>query len=278
VFIQASVPNASALARLVIDPAILVGAGDIASCTSAGDEATAALLDQIPGSVFTAGDNAYPSGGAQAFADCFDPTWGRNKLRIRPAPGNHEYETPAASGYFGYFGAAAGDPATGFYSYDYGAWHVVVINSSISVSATSPQVQWLRRDLATHTQLCTITYFHYSLFSSGLYNMPAMKPVWDALYQAGVDVVVSAHDHFYERFAPQTPAGTPDPTHGIREFVVGTGGHSHHAFTSVAPNSEIRNNQTFGVLKLTLHPTGYDWQFVPVAGARFTDSGTAACH
>jgi len=197
---------------------------------------------------------------------------------MHPAPGNHEYETPDAAGYFAYFGAIAGKPGEGFYSYDYGAWHIIVINSSIDVSATGPQIQWLRGDLAAHPALCTLAYFHYPLFSSGNYATPEMKATWDALYAAGADVVISGHDHIYERFAPQTPAGVPDPARGIRQFTVGTGGRSHLPIVAVAPNSEVRDNKTFGVLKLTLHATSYDWVFVPVTGGKFTDSGSSTCH
>ena len=197
---------------------------------------------------------------------------------MRPAPGNHDYETPNASGYFGYFGTAAGDPGRGYYSYDYAGWHIVVINSSLDVSATSSQLHWLRDDLTAHPTLCTLAYFHYPLFSSGYNGVPDMKATWDALYAAGVDVVVSGHDHIYERFAPQTPDGVLDAARGIREFVVGTGGRSHEPLAGVAPNSEVRNAETFGVLKLTLHASSYDWRFVPVARATFTDSGSATCH
>ena len=276
--IRASVPNASDAASVTVSPAILAGAGDIATCTAYADDSTARLLDEIPGLVFTAGDNAYPSGSPESFTNCFNPTWGRHKARMHPAPGNHEYETPDAAGYFGYFGTIAGKPGEGFYSYDYGAWHIIVINSSIDVSATGPQIQWLRGDLAAHPALCTLAYFHYPLFSSGNYATADMKATWDALYAAGADVVISGHDHIYERFAPQTPAGVPDQARGIRQFTVGTGGRSHLPIVAVAPNSEVRDNTTFGVLKLTLHATSYDWVFVPVTGGKFTDSGSSTCH
>jgi len=279
VTIRASVPNASAAANLTVDPGVLVGAGDIATCTANGDDSTASLLDEIPGGVFTLGDNAYPSGSSQAFANCFNPTWGRHKARIRPAPGNHEYEiSPGAAPYFAYFGTAAGEPGKGFYAYDYGAWHIVVINSFLDVSSSSSQVQWLRADLAAHPAKCTLAYFHYSLFSSGYYGMPVMKATWNGLYAAGVDVVISGHDHIYERFGPQTPDGVADAARGIRQFIVGTGGRSHMPLAGVAPNSEVRNTDTFGVLVLTLHASGYDWKFVPIRGKTFTDSGSGTCH
>lgn len=264
------------------DP-VLVGAGDIARCSSPGAEATAKLLDGIPGTVYTTGDNAYESGTASEFANCYDPTWGRHKARTKPSPGNHEYYTPRASGYFGYFGAAAGDPSKGYYSYDLGEWHVVSLNSMCEdvggCGATSPMVTWLKKDLAANPKSCTLAYFHHPLFSSGEHgNNAKMRPTWDALYAARADVVLNGHDHDYERFAPQSPGGEADAARGIREFVVGTGGGSHYGIANVQPNSEAHNTDTYGVLKLTLHPDGYDWQFVPQAGETFTDSGTAGCH
>ena len=264
------------------DP-VFVGAGDIASCSSSGDEATAALLDAIPGTVFTLGDNAYESGTATEFANCYDPSWGRHKARTFPAPGNHDYFTLNASGYFSYFGAAAGDPTKGYYSYDLGTWRIIVINSNCAVVegcyVGSPQEQWLRADLAAHPTACTLAYWHHPRFSSGSTHGSSteMQPIWQALYEAGADVVLSGHEHNYERFAPQDPNGNLDTVHGIREFVVGTGGASHYAFGTMLPNTEVRNSDTYGVLKLTLHPGSYDWQFVPEAGKTFTDSGSALC-
>jgi len=263
---------------------VLVGAGDIASCSSSGDEATAALLDAIPGTVFTAGDNAYSDGAADEFANCYDPSWGRHKARIRPSPGNHDYHTPGASGYFGYFGAAAGDPSTGYYSYDLGAWHIIAVNSNCSeiggCGAGSPQEQWLRADLAAHPAACTLAYWHHPRFSSGQHgSSTTYRAFWQALYDYNADVVLNGHDHDYERFAPQDPNGAADPARGLREFVVGTGGHSLRSFQrKPAANSEVRNRDAFGVLKLTLHPTGYEWEFVPEAGKTFTDTGSGICH
>ncbi len=260
--------------------AVLVGAGDIASCSSTGDEATANLLDSISGTVFTAGDNAYESGTASEFANCYDPTWGRHKARTRPAAGNHEYNTAGASGYYDYFGAAAGDPQQGYYSYDLGAWHIVVLNSNLNMATGSAQEQWLRSDLAAHPATCTAAIWHHPLFTSGQYapGVKSTQPLWQALYDSNAEVVVVGHDHDYERFAPQTASGTYDATRGIREFVVGTGGKNLRSFTSVQPNSEVRDTSTSGVLKLTLHATSYDWEFVPVAGHTFTDQGSQACH
>ena len=259
--------------------AVLVGAGDIADCGETADSATAALLDHIPGTVFTAGDNAYESGTTEQFARCYDPTWGRHKARTRPAPGNHDYETAQGAAYYHYFGRLAGDSGLGYYSYDLAGWHVVSLNSNIEMSAGSAQERWLRADLAAHRAACTLAYWHHPLFSSGEHgNTPAVQPLWQALYDAGADVVIAGHDHTYERFAPQTPAGERDPARGIRQFIAGTGGASLYAFTSLAPNSEVRNNTTHGVLKLTLRPRSYAWAFVPAAGGRFRDSGNGNCH
>ena len=265
------------------DP-VLVGAGDIASCSNDNDEATAALLDDIDGTVFTTGDNVYTNGTDAEFAECYDPTWGRHKARTMPSVGNHEYGTAGAAGYFNYFGAAAGTPGEGWYSYDMGAWHVVVLNSSCSqvggCGAGSPQEQWLRADLAASAARCTVAYWHHPRFSSASVHgsNSAYEPFWQALYDHGADLVLAGHDHVYERFAPQTPSGEADDEFGIRQITVGTGGRSHYAFDAAMPNSEVRNGSTYGVLRLTLHDGAYDWQFVPVAGATFTDSGSGACH
>jgi acid phosphatase type 7 len=263
-------------------PATLVGAGIIASCSTTGDEATAAILDTVPGTVFTTGDNVYPSGSLANFQTCYTPSWGRHKARTAPALGNHEYDTsPTAADYFTYFGAAAGDPTKGYYSYTLGTWHVVVLNSLISMSAGSPQEQWLRADLAANPQQCTLAYWHHPRFSSGTTHgsTPATQPLWQALYDAHADVVLAGHEHNYERFAPQTPTGGADPVNGIREFVVGTGGGAGgYPFGTPLANSEVRLTGTNGVLRLTLGAGTYAWQFIPVAGKTATDAGTGSCH
>ncbi len=268
----------SKTADLVSDP-VLVGAGDIGSCTSLGDDATAFLLDNIQGTVFTTGDNAYFHGTAFEFAICYGLTWGRFKERTFPAVGNHDYSTPDASAYFSYFGERAGDLAKGYYSYELGAWHIVVLNSSLPVDPGSAQEQWLRADLAAHPTVCSAAYWHTPRFSSGLKHgsNSAMSPLWQALQDYGADVVINSHEHNYERFDPQNSDGTLDLSKGIREFVVGTGGDSHHALGDPIANSVVGNDQTYGVLKLTLHPTSYDWEFIPIAGQSFTDSGSATC-
>ena len=261
---------------------VMVGAGDIAHCSTTTDEATAKLLDGISGTVFTLGDNVYNSGTSAEFANCYNPTWGRHKTRTKPAVGNHEYLTSGASGYFNYFGAAAGDPKKGYYSYDRGDWHVIVLNSNCSqvpCAAGSAQDTWLRADLANHPNKCTLAYFHAPLYSSGQHgNSTYVRPFWEVLYQANADVVLSGHEHDYERFAPQNPYGAFESARGIREFVVGTGGTYLRPFGTIKANSVSRNATTHGVLKLTLNSGGYAWKFVPVAGKTFTDSGTASCH
>jgi hypothetical protein len=274
----------AATAALAGDAAVLVGAGDIADCRDlAGAEATAKLLEQIPGTVMAVGDLAYPDGTKENF-ECYDKTWGRVKSRTRPAPGNHEFHSAGAAYYFSYFGAAAGDPEQGYYSYELGSWHIVVLNSECQAiggcNAGSQQEKWLRADLAAHAVACTLAYFHKPLFSSGGAHGDDLeiKPLWQALYDANADVVVSGHDHDYERFAPQTPDAGADAKRGIREFVAGTGGKNHRPFTAPHANSEVRDATAFGVLKLTLRSGTYDWQFIPEAGKTFTDSGSGTCH
>jgi hypothetical protein len=266
-----------------LDSPVLVGAGDIAECSSPGDEATALLLDTIPGTVFTTGDNAYPSGRPADFANCYEPSWGRHKARTRPSLGNHEYDTGSASGYFSYFGAAAGRASGGYYSYDLGAWHVVVLNSNCSeyrvggCGVGTAQERWLRADLAAHPNSCILAYWHHPRFTStNPGNDQRMQPFWQALHEAGAEVVLNGHTHNYERFAPQDAQGRATPS-GIREFIVGTGGSELHRFNSPIANSEVRNDSVHGVLKLTLHPGSYDWRFIPIDGQTFTDAGSASC-
>lgn len=260
------------------DP-VLVGAGDIAACNKDGDEATANLLDNIPGTVFTTGDNVYNNGTTDDFVNCYHPSWGRHKDRTYPSLGNHEYLTDGASGYFDYFGSMAGDSDKGYYSYDLGDWHIIVLNSNLPVHPGSEQEQWLREDLAAHPVICTLAYWHHPRFSSGSVHGsdPHMEPLWQALYDFSADIVLAGHDHTYERFAPQNPQGEADSHRGIRQFVVGSGGRSHYPFNSPIANSEVRNSDTFGVLKLTLHADSYSWEFIPEAGKTFTDSGNAPC-
>jgi thiol-disulfide isomerase/thioredoxin len=258
----------------------LVGAGDIADCQSDGDEQTAALLDRIAGTVFTAGDNAYSDGTEAEFSRCYAGSWGRNRARTRPAPGNHDYRSDAAAPYFHYYGALAGPAGRGYYSYDVGTWHVISLNSNIDMRAGSPQERWLRADLAAHPNACVLAYWHHPRFSSGTEHGSDRRTrfLWQALYDYGADVVIAGHEHNYERFAPQTPAGAADSMRGIREFVVGTGGADRYAFGPPLPNSEVRNGDVWGVLKLALLPGRYRWEFIPVAGMSFNDSGSGRCH
>jgi len=262
-----------------LDPRVLVGAGDIATCDLESDEATAALLDTIPGTVFTAGDNVYPNGTAAEFADCYGPTWGRHRDRTRPSPGNHDYNTADASGYYAYFGPRAGEPDKGYYSFEVGSWHVIALNSTLEGDAAAAQQAWLEGELAARSATCSVAYWHHPRFSSGYHgNHASVAPVWDALYEAGLDIVVNGHDHHYERFAPQNPAGEPDPVNGIRQFVVGTGGIDLFPAVFLKANSEARNSGVHGVLKLTLGSGFYGWAFVAAAGHSFTDAGIAPCH
>jgi calcineurin-like phosphoesterase family protein len=263
--------------------AVLVGAGDISECSSSGDAATAALVQSIGGTVFTLGDNAYGDGTAKQFRNCYGPSWGRFKSRTRPAIGNHEYQSKGAAGYWDYFGKAAGPRGKGWYSYNAGSWHVVVLNANcdkVGCGKGSEQERWLRADLAAHDTECTLAYWHQARFVSDKVhgNHPELTPFWDALYDYGADLVLSAHAHVYERFAPQTPSGKADPDHGIRQIVVGTGGSSHYRFGSARATSQVRNANTFGVLKLTLNSGSYDWRFIPTAGRTFRDSGRGSCH
>ena len=262
-------------------PVVLVGAGDIADCTSSRDEATAALLDNIAGTVFANGDNAYPDGTAADYTQCYAPSWGRHKTRTRPAPGNHDYNTPGAAGYFGYYGPLAGDPGKGYYAYEIGDWQIISLNSDVDMSAGSAQEQWLRATLAASAKQCTVAYWHHPRFSSGTTHgsLATTQPLWEALYAAGAEIAIAGHEHNYERFAPQTPGQAPDPAHGMREFVVGTGGGSlYNDQGSPLPNSERFNGTTSGVLKLTLGSGTYAWEFIPIAGQTFTDAGSGTCH
>ncbi len=265
---------------------IMVGAGDIARCDEIDDDLTADLLDNIEGTVFTTGDNAYPDGSDADFNDCYEPTWGRHKARTKPSAGNHDYTTSTGDGYYNYFGAAAGNPGEGWYSYDVGDWHIVVLNTNwrcnfIPCDAGSPQALWLQADLAANPSTCTLAYWHYPRFatpnSSGNDGGPDPDylDLWQILYDAGADVVLNGHRHIYERFALQDPNGNPDPN-GILQIIVGTGGGGGSFGTPIADNSVVRGDVP-GVLKLTLHPTSYDWEFIPVAGETFTDSGSGTC-
>jgi 3',5'-cyclic AMP phosphodiesterase CpdA len=266
-------------------------AGDIARCASrdpaysgAADTAAtvAAGLAQDPEAVVLAlGDLTYPRGARKEFTDCYAPTWGRFKDRTWPAPGNHEYYTPGAKPYFDWWGARAG---RGYYSVELGTWHVISLDSNLAPAQHAAQLDWLRADLAAHPARCTLAYWHHPLYSSGGHgSIPKMRDAWQLLYAAGAELVLSGHDHDYERFAPQDADGRLDPTHGIRQFVVGTGGAYPTPFLLTVAHSEVRDSNRTGVLRLRLYAGGYGWEFVESTRlSTFSvappDRGSAACH
>jgi len=274
-----SIPNASDQVQSIV----LTGAGDIADCTLPGAQKTSDLLLQQQGFVFTAGDNAYQDGTTKEYADCYAPTWGRLLDRtILPAPGNHDWDTKGAAGYLAYFGAAAAPDGVTWYSRDIGTWHVVVLDSNCDMvggcDAGSPQGKWLAHDLAASTAHCTLAIWHHPRFSSGEHGDDAqVAPFWTMLYAAGAELIVNGHDHDYERFAPQDPTGKEVRPVGLRELVVGTGGAVLRQFHTSDANSEFRLAGSWGVLRLTLHPANYDWEFLPV-DSDIADSGSALCH
>jgi len=263
--------------------AVLVGAGAIASCASTNDEATAQILSTVDGTVFTVGDNAFDAGTIDEYRNCYAPSWGAFRDRTRPAAGSREYGTAGAAGYFGYFGSAAGPVGKGYYAYELGSWRIYVLNSNCSkvggCGAGSPQERWLRADLAAHPRTCIGAYWQTARFSSGRFKDDAgMQPFWQDLYDHGAEFVINGRDHNYQRFAPMTPSGSVDAASGIREFIVGTGGNGH---TSLGPDSsrrEAASDQAYGVLRLTLHPSGYEWQFLATAKAPYDDAGAQSCH
>jgi hypothetical protein len=263
------------------------GLGTAASCRQ--KYTSDLVMSTPPAGVLALGDNQYEDGTLSKYQGSYNLSWGRFKNITYPAVGNHEYGTAGALGYFDYFNGTgnvngpAGPRGKGYYSFDIGTWHLISLNSNCTpaggCSATSPQGQWLRADLAAHPTTCTLAFWHHPRFSSGQHgDTGVLAPLWQALYDANADVVLSGHDHLYERFGPQTAAGAADPPRGIREFVVGTGGRSHYAFGTPQPNSEVRNSDAYGVLKLTLHPDSYDWVFTPESGKTFTDFGSTKCH
>ena len=257
---------------------VLAGAGDLANCeTPQASEKVAQLLNNVEGLLFTAGDNAYENGTFEEFQKCYGPTWGRHLARTRPSPGNHDYNTRGAAGYFQYFGDLAGPAGLGYYSYDHGAWKILSLNSNVPAGPGSAQFSWVEGELRSNSAMCTMAYWHHPVFSSGHDgNMPNMRPIWQLLFDHGVEIVVVGHSHHYERFAPQDVTARPMPGRGIREFIVGTGTYFTRIL-SIQPNSEVVNGSTNGVLKLTLAPTSYSWEFIPVAGASFRDSGSDVC-
>jgi hypothetical protein len=271
-----------------------IGAGDMVKCSTSlkkMDLQTAALVDSTPGTVFTIGDNVYESGTDSEFVNCYGPSWGRFKSRTYPVTGNHEYALGNANGYFNYYGAIAGDPTQGYYSYNLGSyWHVVVLNSNgdfVPIGAGSAQELWLKADLAANPLPCTIALWHHPRFysNSSTDSVPGgirnkLKPFWDDLYAANAEIIINAHVHTYERFAPMDNLGNVDTVRGLQQFLVGTGGRSISMPTSISPNSLVQDGTVYGVLKLSLDTASYHWDFVPAGGQKltFSDSGTARCH
>ncbi|MGH7537913.1 MAG: Ig-like domain-containing protein [Gemmatimonadales bacterium] len=266
-------------------PEIILTAGDISDCGNNNDEATAQILDANPVfPVYILGDNVYENGTTSEFNNCYNPTWGRHKARTFASAGNHEYNTSGATPYYNYFGAAAGPAGLGYFSYEQGAWHIIVLNTNISMGSSSAQGQWLAADLAAHPNLCSLAYFHHPLYSStggsgsGGVTYSGVRPLYDQLYAAGVDVILAGHRHFYERMAKMKPDGTADDVRGFREFIVGTGGKSGGSVSNSHPRTEVANGTTFGVMRMHLYDDSYAWKFLPVAGKTFSDSGSTACH
>lgn len=263
---------------IVAPPVVFSGAGDIGQCGRQGPIATARLLDSIEGAVFTLGDNAYFQGSFRQFMDCYEPTWGRHKDRTFPSPGNHEYETPGAAGYFDYFGEAAGQRGLGYYTFDLGSWHILSLNSNVDAAVGSPQYAFVARDLtANSSKPCTLAYWHHPLHSSGPNSSQRrMADIYRLLYDNNADLVLAGHEHWYERFAPLNPDGAIDTARGLRQYVVGTGGADLTGEFVRKNHSEVRL-QTHGVLRLTLQSGSYDATFVPVGGG-VGDFSTGRCH
>jgi hypothetical protein len=276
-------PTIAAAGDIACDPADASYNGGQGSGLNCRQLATSNLL--VGGgydAVLGLGDLQYEDGAYSKFTVSYDASWGRVKAITKPVPGNHEYGTAGAAGYYQYFGAVAGDPSKGYYSFDLGDWHLIALNSSCSAvggcGAGSAEEQWLRGDLAAHSNACTLAYWHHPRFSSGEHGSDTTYTAfWQALHDGNADVVLVGHDHDYERFAPQNPSGGLDLTRGLREFVVGTGGKSLRTFPTVRPNSEMRDMTSMGVLELTLGASGYTWRFVPAVGS-FADSGSTSCH
>ncbi len=290
-------PVIAAAGDIACDPATAPFNGGDGTATKCHMKATSAVLQNLLATsnlqrILAIGDTQYQCGGLEAFNQSYGPTWGQSSLKAitSPVPGEQEYLTSGGTGcsatpgggYFSYFGSAAGDPSKGYYSFDVGAWHIIALNSVCrnvgGCGLTSPEYTFLQADLAAHPTTCTLAYWHHPRFASSKSGgSKVTAKFWDALYAAGAEVVLNGNQHFYERFAPQTPSQVAS-SDGIREFVVGTGGKSLAKFATVQPNSEVRGNSAYGVLELTLHPTSYDWQFIPEAGNTFADSGTTTCH
>jgi acid phosphatase type 7 len=258
--------------------ATLVGAGDIANCATTGSEETARLLDAIPGTVFTVGDNAYMHGSDQQFRECYQPTWGRHRNRTRPSPGNHDYMTAGGTPYFNYFGAEAGPHGLGYYSYRLGDWQVFSLNSNVPADEGSAQYQWLAAELSGQSSRCSLAYWHHPVINDGAHgDSRQMRAIWKLLFDRGTDVVIAGHDHNYQRHPAYDGNLQRDAFRGIRSFIVGTGGAEEYEFPGVNARAEVRGGG-WGVLKLTLYADSYDWEFVPVPGVTLRDFGHDTCH
>jgi hypothetical protein len=269
---------------------VVAAAGDIACApihnvgapTTCDQAATAAQIVALkPDAVIALGDGQYEDNTTAAYAAVFDQTWGQFKSLIHPTIGNHEYLTPNAAGYFGYFGAAAGDPATGYYSWNLGSWHILALNSECShiggCGSGSAQETWVRADLAANPTVCTLVSWHEPRWSSGEHgDALQMATIWDDLVAAHVDVALAGHNHDYERFPALDGLGDPTTT-GVQEFIVGTGGKNHYPFVAPPISGEVRDDTSFGILELSLHPSSYDWHFLPAPGYSFSDAGSTAC-
>jgi calcineurin-like phosphoesterase family protein len=255
--------------------AVVAAVGDIGECGSAGVQQAAKIVDGIDGQIILAGDLAYMHGSMQDYLKCFDPFWGNFRRRWRPVPGNHEYETPGAAGYFQYFGEAAGTGRS-YYSFRAGDWLVLMLDSNIPMGRGSPQYEFVRIELTTSRFPCAMAAFHHPLFTSGP-NGPNifLRDIWGLMYEFDLDVVVTGHDHLYERFGKQDVDGRSD-VRGLRQFIVGTGGARLYDFQRVSANSQARINK-HGALRLTLDPTSYAWAFIDATGATL-DSGSDGCH
>jgi hypothetical protein len=283
-------PVIAAVGDIACDPVSSNFNGGLGTASACRQKHVADIVAGFPAvGVLPLGDIQYENGSLTKFKASYDLSWGRFKHITYPAIGNHEFGTPGGAGYYDYFNGAgvpigaAGERGKGYYSYDIGAWHLIALNSNCTTTSScragQPQETWLRADLAAHPNACTLAYWHHPRFSSGQHgDSPLMEDIWKALYDGGADVVLAGHDHLYERFGPQTEIGVADAARGIRSFIVGTGGRSHYGFGIPKPNTEVRNGDTFGVLKMTLHANSYDWTFVPEAGKTFTDTGSASCH
>jgi hypothetical protein len=266
-------PAPTATPTLPPEAHVLVGAGDISDCGNENDEMTAQLLDEIPGTVFTTGDNVYDDGTPEEFMNCYDPTWGRHKDRTRPIPGNHDFGYEDGAGYYEYF-----NDIPPYYAYDLGSWRIYALNTELDLSAESEQIAWLQEDLAANPRQCALAFWHQPRWSSGIEHgsYEEYQDLWEILHEAGAELTVHGDEHNYERFAEMNAGGSASSP-GMRSIVVGTGGKSHYEFGTPLPASEVRESSSYGVLKLTLYPDRYEWEFVPAAGYTFTDHGSTGC-